>query len=120
MRGGSVFKVADLTFKFTPAHGTDPGELTDIGLKYQPTETTDNGTIKCPGVPPQLLAGPFWSAIYLGTHASEKPTPDGTYTATEWKVKQRSEKVGTKEWDYSLPAARMTDEGSFELYHRPQ
>ena len=120
LRGGSELKVTDLHFKSTPAHGTDPGELTDIELKYQPTESTDNGTIKCPGTPTQLLAGPWWSAIYLGTHASEKKTPDGAYTATEWKVKQRTEKVGTKEWDYSFPAARMTDEGSFELYHRPQ
>lgn len=125
IRGGSVFKVLDMKFKYSPskvATGNqpgDPGELKAITLTYLPTETTDNGTIKCPQTPIQLLAGPFWSALYLGTHATERGTPDGAYKMEEWHVYQRSEKVGTKDWNYSFPAVRWTDEGSFELYHRP-
>ena len=65
------------------------------------------------------MAGPFWSALYLGTHASERTTQDGAYTTKEWKVSDRAVKLGTKDWDYSFPAVHWTDEGSFELYHRP-
>jgi hypothetical protein len=125
LRGGSVFKVLDVKFDATPSKvGTadqpgDPGKLKDIALTYLPTETTDNGTIKCPHTPIRLLAGPFWSALYLGTHASERGTPDGAYTTKEWKVSDRAAKLGTKDWDYSFPAVHWTDEGTFELHHRP-
>jgi hypothetical protein len=130
IRGGSVFKVTDLSFNATPdtygraatptsrGHAAEPGKLTDLALSYLFTDSTENGTIKCPQTPLQTLAGPWWSATYFGTHGDERKTPDGAYTAQAWKTKDRVEKVGTKDWHKPLKAG-LGEDGSFELYHRP-
>ena len=41
----------------------------------------------------------------------------GTYTTIQWDVKQ-DELLGKKEWQKSV--AGITENGSFELHHKPQ
>lgn len=130
IRGGSVFEVTDLTFNSTPdteprpatltspGRAGVPGKLSDVALTYQFTESTDSGTMKCPQTPLQTLAGPWWSAIYFGTHGRDRAGSNGPYSAKAWKTRDRVEKVGTKEW-HEPRTAGLTEEGSFELYHRP-
>ncbi len=118
-RGGSDLKVTDLSFAFTPGTTpTDPGTLKDLTLTYVPAATTETGSISCPGAPAQPFSSLNWSAMYLGTHASERKPPDGTYGTKEWKVKQAA-KLGTKEWDLTAGAG-IAEQGTFELYHEPR
>ena len=119
-RGGSELKVTDLSFAFTPGTKPDaPGTLTDITLTYLPGETTETGSISCPGAPAQPFSSLNWSAMYLGIHGAERATPDGAYATKEWKVKQ-APKMGTKEWDLNAAAAGITEQGTIELYHEPR
>ena len=118
-RGGSDLKVVDLSFAFTPGtKGDDPGTLKDIALTYLPAETTESGSISCPGAPAQPFSTLNWSAMFLGAHASERKPPDNNYVTKEWKVKQAA-KMGTKEWDLS-PGSGIKEQGTFELYHEPR
>ncbi len=119
-RGGSELNVTDLSFAFTPGTKTDdPGTLKDITLTYLPAETTEVGSIACPGAPAQTFSALTWSAMYLGTHSSEVAKPDGAYATREWKVAQAA-KMGTKEWDLKTSGAGITEQGTFELYHEPR
>jgi hypothetical protein len=124
-RGGSELKVTDLSFTFDPPKtipGTttqDPGTLKDVTLTYLPGQTTETGSISCPGVPAQPFSSLTWTAMYLGTHASEAAKPDGTYATKEWKVAQAA-KMGTKAWDLTTGAAGIAEHGTFELYHEPR
>ena len=118
-RGGSDLKVVDLSFDFTPGtKSNDPGTLKDIVLTYLPAETTESGSISCPGAPTQPFSTLNWSAMFLGAHASERKPPDNNYVTKDWKVKQAA-KMGTKEWDLA-PGSGITEQGTFELYHEPR
>ena len=119
-RGGGRFKVNDLHFDFTPGTSpTDPGTLKDITIDYLTGTSTEVGSIACPGVPRQSLPGPWWSAMFLGAHASERQVADVPFYRTkEWKVSE-GKKLGTKEWDLS-PGSGISEQGSFELVHTPE
>jgi hypothetical protein len=119
-RGGSELQVTDLSFAFTPGTtAQDPGTLKDVTLTYLPGQTTETGTISCPGAPTQSFSSLNWSDMYLGTHASEKATPGGPYATKEWTVAQAA-KMGTKAWDLTAGASGITEHGTFELYHEPR
>lgn len=120
VRGGSELKVTDLSFAFDPGTtAQDPGTLKDITLTYLPAQTTETGSISCPGAPAQPFSSLRWSDMYLGTHASEKAKEEGAYATKEWQVKQAA-KMGTKEWDLATGAAGIKESGTFELYHEPR
>jgi hypothetical protein len=119
-RGGSELKVTELSFVITPGTKSDePGILKDLVLTYVPGQTTETGSISCPGAPAQPFSSLTWSDMYLGTHAGEKVQPDGSYATKEWQVK-RAAKMGTKEWDLTTGAAGIKENGTFELYHEPR
>ena len=124
-RGGSELKVTDLSFTFDPPKtvpGTttqDPGTLKDVTLTYLPGQTTEVGSIACPGAPAQTLSALNWSDMYLGIHPGERAKPDGAYATKVWKVAQAA-KMGTKEWDLTAAAAGIAEHGTFELYHEPR
>ena len=124
-RGGSDLKVTDLSFASDPPKavpGTanvDAGTLTDITLTYVPAQTTETGSIACPGAPAQTLSSLRWSDMFLGTHSGEAAKPEGAFATKEWKVKQAA-KMATKEWDLSAGAAGIKEHGTFELYHEPR
>jgi hypothetical protein len=123
-RGGSDLKVVNVSFVADPPKtnaagiALDAGTLKDIVLTYLPAETTESGSISCPGAPTQPFSTLNWSAMYLGAHASELEPPDNNYVTKEWKVKQAA-KMGTKEWDLSAGSG-ITEQGTFELYHEPR
>jgi hypothetical protein len=123
-RGGSDLKVVNVSFVADPPKtnaagiALDAGTLKDIALTYLPAETTESGSISCPGAPAQPFSTLNWSAMYLGAHASELEPPDNNYVTKEWKVKQAA-KMGTKEWDLSAGSG-ITEQGTFELYHEPR
>ena len=119
-RGGSDLKVTDLSFVITPGtKSDDPGTLKDLVLTYMPAQTTETGSISCPGAPAQPFSSLRWSDLYLGIHASEKAKEEGAYSTKEWQVKQAA-KMGMKEWDLTSSAAGIKENGTFELYHEPR
>ena len=124
-RGGSTFTVSAL--QWTVEYGTkkgpvatpdDPvGHVKDFVLTFKPGQTTEGGKIVCPKIGAQKLPVGDWTGTFLAAHAGELQENE-SYKMSGWEVKDRAERLGTKEWD--VEASSITDEGSLELHHTPQ
>ena len=113
--------MTDLSFAFTP--GTkpdDPGTLKDVTLTYLPAQTTETGSITCPGAPAQPFSTLTWSAMYLGIHASERATARGRLRdeGVEGQAGGQDGHQGVGPEPPRRPASAT--QGTFELYHEPR
>jgi hypothetical protein len=125
-RGGSTLTVSDL--RWTVAYGAkndpvatpdDPvGHVKDFVLTFKPGQTTESGKISCPKVGAfDILAEKNWTELFKAAHAEEL-VENESVKISGWEVRDRAERLGTKEWD--VDKSSVTDEGSAELHHTPQ
>ena len=122
--GGGVFAVLGLLYEIEGGAPDKDGNypdaaVSDLNMTYTPDNTSESGTIKaCQGAGAVSLApAPLWTSTFIATHKDE--LGEGGYIAADWEI-LGDELFARKEWSLvSNVEGRITEEGSFELYHTP-
>jgi hypothetical protein len=109
-RGGGEFEVIKIPL-ILGGNG-----LSEVTLSYNPGQSSESLTIKCPGVPAQVLPFPYWSSGYVALHADEGSST-GLFVAPDWEILGGKE-VARKE--YVRPQGGLfSEDTTFTLIHTP-
>jgi hypothetical protein len=115
-RGGGTLTVNRLDW-VVPAF--DPtlalGTVTDVTLGWDPSNTTESGTLTCPPAPTGPLAFLSWTSMYINVHESEINPQVGVLT-TGWTI-EGDEEYADKAWSDSVDS--ISESGNFVLRHTP-
>ena len=122
--GGGEFAALGLSYEIETGAPDKDGSYPDAGIRdfklvYTPGNTSETATINpCQGagaVP--LPPAPLWTSTFIATHKDE--LGEGGYTTIDWKI-LGDDLFARKEWNLvSTVEGKITEIGSFELYHTP-
>ncbi len=118
-RGGGTFSVLRLNFDIDTTSVEDKlGFVRDLRLLYEPGTTSETFTMTCAGFSPPAPAV-LWSELFVVAHEDDMSSEG--FLAQGWEI-LAEELFATKEWNETknVEGGTVTENGSFNLYHRPQ